>query len=293
MDFVDQSTLHRIENCISGVISTLARNMLECDKSIRIQGLLAVTVDEKKVALVHVNETAIGPPRENVEYVSIRKSESSDNAVTKMIIPEVIISSSTEKPKRKSKKWRDAHYLNGSGSEMLSDELNKARLGNDEGVQGMLTKEPERYDCKPCKRTFRNRLQLKNHERQCRYSTSDEEALNTPMRTTLNNPNVRYCKICNKYFDSLTSYSKHFYEHANAKLTKSLSCGECGRSFQNLRLLDEHIMYFHRSHEMKCDDDLSFNFHCEKCDEAFSTEESYHNHLDECPLCSNCEVESN
>ncbi|CAD5122481.1 unnamed protein product [Dimorphilus gyrociliatus] len=289
MDFVEASTRTRVQNCISEVIAALSRNMLECEQSIRIEGFLAVTVDEKKVALVNVNESAIGPPKDRVEYISVRNNDTCDTPVVKMVIPEVVLSSSVEKPKRKTKKWRDARFLNNSGSDLQSEELNNEEA-NGKGQSGRLfTKDREKFYCRPCRKTFRNRVHLKNHEKVCRhYSTSEDDTFNRSIRQRAESSELYYCKICNKTFTDRHSYTRDYYIHANARVSKSIACSICNLTFENMRVLDEHLQYEHKNDD-ELKDETQYIYTCEKCEEIFKMKEDYDNHLASCEsLCSSC-----
>ncbi|KAF5282868.1 hypothetical protein FQR65_LT14192 [Abscondita terminalis] len=135
------------------------------------------------------------------------------------------------------------------------------------------------FECKICKKIFRTRTNLKEHENycsgilpySCNYENCDKKfATNTKLKSHVKLKHdmkfVAICSICNIGFVKISDYKSHKNTHSTEK---KFNCTKCDKSYKTISNLNYH-MKFHNE---------KLPFICTICDKGFMRKEYLESHI--------------
>lgn len=133
------------------------------------------------------------------------------------------------------------------------------------------------FCCTSCKKPFRTKTNLKEHENYCtgklpykckfcekKFPTSTK--LKNHIKLKHDKKFTSICSICNIGFVKLSDYKSHMISHSTAK---KFNCSECDKSYKTLSNLNFHMKF----HNMK------LPFVCTICDKGFMRKEYLESHV--------------
>ncbi|KAF5277129.1 hypothetical protein FQA39_LY06367 [Lamprigera yunnana] len=135
------------------------------------------------------------------------------------------------------------------------------------------------FDCKFCKKLFRTKTNLKEHENycsgslpfSCKYEACDKKfATSTKLKNHMKLKHdmkfVAICSICNIGFVKISDYKSHKITHSTEK---KFNCTKCDKSYKTMSNLNYH-MKFHND---------KLPFVCTICNKGFMRKEYLESHI--------------